>query len=57
LLAFLGVGLAVTLALVGIDRWFVRPRPTEQVRPDPAQGWEVWPLDDAANRPKAPQWA
>ena len=29
LLGFLGVGLVVTLALVGIDRWFMRPRPTE----------------------------
>ena len=29
LLAFLGVGLAVTLAFVGVDRWFLHPRPPE----------------------------
>ena len=27
LLRMLGVGLAVTLALAGVDRWFVRPGP------------------------------
>jgi hypothetical protein len=44
LLAFLGVGLVITLALVGVDRWFVRPRPTELL-PDPA-----------ANRSDPPPW-
>jgi hypothetical protein len=57
LLVTLGVGLVITVALVGIDRWFVKPRPTEQAHPDPAQEWEVSPLDDTANRPSVPQWA
>ena len=56
LLAFLAVGLAVALALVGVDRWLVRPRPTEQAHPDPAQAGEVSPPDDAANQPDPPPW-
>jgi hypothetical protein len=64
LLAFLGVGLAVTLALVGIDRWFVRPRPTElQPASAPAliqvEGQHApAPIDDPPpNRAGVPQWA
>jgi hypothetical protein len=35
LLAFIGIGLAVTLALVGVERWLVRPRPTELLSDPP----------------------
>jgi hypothetical protein len=35
LLAFLGVGLVITLALVGADRWFVSPGPRSCSRATP----------------------
>ena len=38
LLLTLGVGLAVTLALIGVDRWFVRPGPRSFCRAMPATG-------------------
>jgi hypothetical protein len=64
LLAFLGVGLAVTLALVGIDRLLIKPRPTElQPGNAPAliqvEGEHVpAPIDDPRpNQPAVPPWA